>query len=422
MYCSSSSLSYIQINHPHSAETMEKSLQLNKGRGDEGVSSGEQQGTKRSPQNSEERRKAIGKRTRELLDMERRRRKEIVRIDGGDLDLDLGKRSSSSRSSFSKSVMKQTSKRRKTSTTRLTGPTSTTSYKNSKTSSQSNADQWFPETEHLLRSYKLLPNDQKSNVVRLYGLPIGVRIEHVLKFFAGLSPQRIFVLPTLDETIQDFDLSDDSYDENRRKTVSSPKHYVKRHSNHFRVFVKFQSYPIADSALSRSGEVIHVDENTAAAIAVTPISKTVAVHLQKFMGIDAKKGDELQVLLDETEDEIPKIVGEILWSMFRQEIGMHFSKEVIGGGSYPPIQTSELYNIFPPSTKQGHCKIVNLYNNLVDIYEELEKECTPFMMQEYDPYLTKNSSMHRLLKTATTWILDQCDMIKKCLESYHRYK
>mmetsp|Transcript_2678 Transcript_2678/g.3864 ORF Transcript_2678/g.3864 Transcript_2678/m.3864 type:complete len:434 (+) Transcript_2678:111-1412(+) len=386
--------------------------------------------TKSSTTHDEERLKAIGKKTREVLEQERSKRKEIVRINdpflakvGQNLDPSQGtKRSSTSTSNgFSRAVMEQTGKRRKTSSNSRYVPVAP--YRKTRSYTESNVDQWFPYTNDLLKSYNLLPKCEKSNIVRLHGLPVGAKVEHILKFFSGLSPQRIFVLPTLDETIEGFDVCDDNYYESH-STATSGHNKVKRHSNQFRVFVKFQSYPIANSSLLRSGETLRTDENSAAAIAVTPISKVVAVHLQKFMGIDGNKGD-LKVLLDETEDKIPKVVTEILWAMFRKEVGIQVSKKIIGGdGSYPCIQTSELYNIFPPSTKQGQRKKVNLYNKLLDIYEELEKECTPLIMQEIDPYLKMHSSIHCLTITASMWILDQCDVIKKCLDSYglHQYE
>ena len=256
-----------------------------------------------------------------------------------------------------------------------------------------------------------------------------MKVDHICKIFTGLSHERIFILLTLNVTIDDFDACL-NYDEKRnkqlKKSSSSTKGtFVKRYSNHFRVFVKFQSYPVADSAISRSGEAIYIDDQYAAAVGVMPISKTVAIHIQKFMAIDGKKGEVLEDVLDETENQIPNAVSEIVWSMSRKELDIHFLNKTIGGGksgAYPTIETDELYNIFPPRTKEEQHKLVILHNNLLDMYESLEKECTPFMMQEFNPILSSISPTHRLTMTASMWILDQLETIQKCLDSYRRYQ
>lgn len=369
--------------------------------------------------------KEIGKKTRERLDEERSKRKEIVRLENIDFktinNSEDQHHQSKNKSIFSQSI-KQSSSSKNSLTTRNKRkkklPRSRKSHDEVTDERSSNTikiDSWVPQTQHLISIHQDLPKDEKSNIVRLHALPINVTTEHIRKFFSGLSPQRIFVLPSLPRTIKDFDaFSDEEWNDRTNNHGMMNETSVARYPGHFRVFVKFPSYLVADNAVARTGEAM-----LGASIAITPISKTFASHLQKFMAIDVKRGQQLIEALDETEEMIPTVVNEIIWIMAHQDIGLDFTKIHIGGdGSYPTIETHELCHIRPPSSDQRKEKMIILYNKLCDLYDELERNCIPFMMQDVDPILSSKSAAHRLTKTVSDWIIDQLETIKKCLDAY----
>ncbi len=368
--------------------------------------------------------KEIGKKTRERLDEERSKRKEIVRLEEN-IDIKTINNSedqhhqSKNKSIFSQSV-KQTSSSKNSWTTRskrkkkLSRSTKSRDEITDEVSNTVKIDTWVPQIQHLISIHQDIPKDEKSNIVRLHALPTNATTEHIRKFFSGLSPQRIFLLPSLPITIKDFDAySDEEWNARTNNHGMMNEKSVTRYPSHFRVFVKFPSYLVADNAVSRTGEAM-----LGASIAITPISKTFASHLKKFMAIDVKRGQKLIEALNETEEMIPTIVNEIIWIMAHQYIGLDFTKVHYGSGSYPTIETHELYHIRPPSSDQGKEKMIILYNKLCDLYDELERNCIPFMMQDVDPILSSKSAAYRLTKTVSDWIIDQLETIKKCLDAY----
>mmetsp|Transcript_28353 Transcript_28353/g.33021 ORF Transcript_28353/g.33021 Transcript_28353/m.33021 type:complete len:403 (+) Transcript_28353:126-1334(+) len=376
---------------------------------------------------SNEKLQEIGRKARLRLEEDRSNRKEIVRLDHDIIDIEHSKNNttrisknntaiSKSKSRFSQSVKQSTTKTRLRPVTRR--KTSTKSAKKATLGDDNDEttkiDSWVPNVRHMT-SYDL-PKEERSNIVRLHGLPKGVQTDHIRSFFAGLSPQRIFVLPSLDLSIFDFDESLDV--DSTKKSTHKP--IVKRHPSSFRVFVKFQSYHIADAALQRLEEAIYVDENIRAAIAITPVRKHIATYIQNVMAIDGVKNKTIEEALRDTEHQVPKVVNELLWSMSKKELKLNVALQNIGGGSYPSIAHDSLHSIFPPCTKESLQKLITLYNNLLDMYEMLGKEVIQFKVQDVDPTM-EVCPAHSLTKSVSNWILDQLEMIQKCLVSHSRF-
>ena len=112
--------------------------------------------------------------------------------------------------------------------------------------------------------------------------------------------------------------------------------------------------------LERNGELIHVDTphpevslhdnkddnnnndtntnyhkdvvTTSAAICMTPVSKRIATHIQKYMAIPVVEGKRLVETMYDTKDQYPYVVNQIVWYMARRALTLDFPISKIGGG------------------------------------------------------------------------------------------
>ena len=212
--------------------------------------------------------KRIGAQTRKLLDEERKKRKEIVRLDDGDLlflpDAMIKNTASLENTNHNEEREQKTAKLKK--------PRAIKRKRHDPT-----IDSYMPCTEHLLS--KVIDKEDKSNVIRLHGLPLGVRAGDIRKFFDGLNPV-VFALPSYNDFIEGWDAEE-----------STQKNAVERYPETFRVYAKFQSVLIADAAMERSGESIgfNVELNSCpkqimgANISMSPVPRYVASFLLKHM-------------------------------------------------------------------------------------------------------------------------------------------
>lgn len=217
--------------------------------------------------------KRIGEQTRKLLDEERKKRKEIVRLDEGELPLppeaianEVAVAKSLQDEVKDKKIPPESKKKPRTNKRKRNDPT---------------IDSFMPNIHHL--SPNAATKEDKSNLLRLHGLPIGVRASDIRKFFHGLNPT-IFALPTFDGYI-------DGWDGNvSEKECKKAK--VKRYPESFRVYVKFQSVLVADAAMERSGESMGFDKKVneccergvfGATVALSTVSKPVAKFLEKHL-------------------------------------------------------------------------------------------------------------------------------------------
>jgi len=370
--------------------------------------------TQQTPQ-MDEKVKEIGRKARMRLEEEKSKRKEIVRLDEGIAIINTSARTSNKISTFSKAVKKSSQvakKQKQPQPSRKRRNVTTASSRKAKTKDQdSNIDTWAPSTASL--RYYDLPKAEKSNIVRLHGLPLGAKVDHIRIFFGALSPERIFILPSMNVPIAGFDSDGD--DDSRQRSKGA---FVDRYVPTFRVYVQFESLAAADVAIGRSGEVIHVD-GAAAAISISPMSKRVAIHLQNHMAIECSKAIPIEDALKNAEKDIPTVIIEILWVMAARNLDLDLNLSTIGGGEdFPCIRTNEIANIFPPLNEQSRRNIMTLHNKLLDVYEVLEHQCSPLQLKDtffIDPSFVALNSSHRLKITAMQWLLDQMGRITKCI-------
>jgi len=231
--------------------------------------------------------KEIGKRTRRLLEEERAKRKEIVRLDTNDTNdlclppLPEEKAAAAEKQQLSTEKIKVPQKSSKPTTIRKR-----------KRKVASNIDGYIPNVDHLLLSSDTTTKDGYSNIIRLHGLPINIKPEHIYKFFHGLNPSLIFILPRFDCYIQGWDAATNDGGEIGDSIL------VERHASNFRVYVKFTSSLVANAAIERMGEPIGLTDRggeeddivqcgkreiVGASIAMSPVPKHVALFLQKYM-------------------------------------------------------------------------------------------------------------------------------------------
>jgi hypothetical protein len=151
---------------------------------------------------------------------------------------------------------------------------------NSENQSKNSIDNRTPIVSHLV---DLVNDEDGSNVVRVHGLPAESCPGDLYRFFAGLDPLCVFVLPTCRVHFLNWDAQDSSI----------TRGCLERHPTWYRVFVKFASAPVASLAAKRSGEVSYLGENKSensdmsprqgATIAITQVPKATARYLLQNM-------------------------------------------------------------------------------------------------------------------------------------------
>ena len=83
---------------------------------------------------------------------------------------------------------------------------------------------------------------------------------------------------------------------------------------------------------------------------------------------------------------------------------------------FPIIQTSEIDDIFPPSSELALRNLTTLHNKLLDVYEAIEKQCElPLDFHDVDPSWRRISPSCSLISTAVDWLIGQMEMIQKCV-------
>jgi hypothetical protein len=204
--------------------------------------------------------KDLGRKARERLEEERRKRREIVRLEQDPIETETI--SGKPKSAFSQAIQTKRSKQPAAKRKRVAKFCESTEPKE-------DVDTWAPDISHV----SLCTEGEPSSVVRLHGLPKFVKPESIRRFFSGLDVERIFVLLTNESCIPEWD-EQELYDE---MTVS-------RHGASFRVYVKFVSPPAANMARARSEEILYVgpqEKKVGVHIAMTKVPKTIASYLQR---------------------------------------------------------------------------------------------------------------------------------------------
>lgn len=355
--------------------------------------------------------KKIGEKTRRLykLEQENKKRKEIVRLDGDDGILPPIKEG---KGVEKPAQPKQQHQQQQVAQKKTVRPPT---RKRRRTVIDPNVDGWFPDTDNLIR--RAVTKDDRSSIVRLHGLPVGVKPEHIRKFFQGLDPSLIFVLPSNETILDGWDVQ---YDLSTIEKAGRSK--IDRCSNVFRVFVKFQSALVADAAIERSGEWIGLDKESVirrsgqdgmkgAAISVSPMPKRIASYLQKNMAINCKVGVPIAETLTRIEQQLGNVI-DMSWIMASKKLKIKYiitKKELAMLGKA---------HTFPTNVSEYNSSVAR-YNSLIDLHEKIELDLGLAMTHTFDPSWLQDSD-HRIAQSVSNWILDEIDVIGKLLkESRH---
>jgi hypothetical protein len=325
--------------------------------------------------------KDLGRKARARLQVERDKRPEIVRLEAAPPEKGAAKRTGSF---FQTSLPRKraaetvgTLKKRR----RTANPSRTVVNKG--------VDRWIPD----IHSLQVCSRENRSNVVCLHGLPKGTTPGFVRRFFSGLDPQRIFVLPSNPIHIPEWDASHD----NIRKKAGVR---VERYDADFRVHVKFHAAPTAELAAERSGEIIFLadneegdESNTGTSIGVTQIVKSTATYLIRHMAVDGEPGVPLEETLEKVERVLNPTVSSILWTTAIRELNLDV-EQAVDDGSFKSFRL--LANcIGDRSSKSGDAdKLASRRKSLVKARDQLLNQ-RPFPSAELlDPALAGDPIIH----------------------------
>ncbi len=330
----------------------------------------------------------LGRKARERLTEERSKRPEIRRIEA---PTEIEQHSSSAKFIIPPKKRKPSSER-----SRIRKRTSAVD--------DTNVDRWLPSLAHI----EILPKESRSRLVQLHGLPLETTAAKVKRFFIGLDPEKILFLPTRHD--QKRIMSLDAVNSNPRKKGGV---CVERHSPDFRVFVLFDSAPTAALAVDRSGEVIDVDSDTGASIAVSMVPKPVASHFLKHMTVEARAGASLRQKLKEVERTLNPKISDILWQQADEELGLQVSDTNCNVNSSSPV--------FINTRLSGYKKLKQQLDWLSEQRQSLYYEL-PFPSCELlDPSLDADPIM-RLSSSAVKALEREIDRIRAELLLLERYK
>jgi hypothetical protein len=224
------------------------------------------------------------------------------------------------------------------------------------TKEKSTIDRWIPDISHIQQP---LSRDEKSNMVQLHGTPIGTTTQQIRKLFSGLDITRMMVLlptPVHILTTRFMELDAD-YDTPARKCGLLVERYA--HPQHcIRIFVQFPSISIATLAVQRSGEVLYLQQQptittdadgnnerdddgssnstmpsrcitVGAAIAITHVTKRMATSMVRRLGIDIEPENTMEQTLATIQTSLDPVVSTIVWQDVMDDI--HFRHDIDSG-------------------------------------------------------------------------------------------
>lgn len=196
--------------------------------------------------------KDLGRRARERLQEERAKRREIVRLDTNEPLPVVA------------TPHHRSAPKRKRARTRSKPPATL------QEETQENIDSWCPQVTMELNGV------ERSTLVRLHGIPRGCKPEDIRRFFSTLAPDRVIVLPTMEEWMPEWDGDKDD----------ETSFVIPRHESTFRVYINFTSSSLATLAYDRTGEILYSGkgiDKVGVKIAVVYVSKPMAKVIVKFM-------------------------------------------------------------------------------------------------------------------------------------------
>jgi hypothetical protein len=239
-----------------------------------------------SPANKHQVIKDLGKKAKARLDEERRKRPEIVRLDnllppppppgtGKRKRVSLVQKTQADAPGEFPSSSTSTSNAKKSRVVKHSGQKQAPkSASASLLSSSRGVDTWMEDVSPILKWYSKDRSSSssgrrsgcRSTVVRLHGIPVGCTAEQIRRYFSGLDPERIFLVPSNDVYIDNLDgVAPPRRQTGRRRMGGQPQEdplpQVERYPNTFRAFVKFASSPTAALARERSGEPVMLQQH-----------------------------------------------------------------------------------------------------------------------------------------------------------------
>ena len=312
--------------------------------------------------------------------------------------------------------------------------------------SDANVDRWLPDFLKITTGCCNAPENEitgldstrrslPSNVVWLHGLPMGTTPGHIRRFFSGLDPQRILILPSYPYDIPGWDADHTVPHKKGSRIPRYPGHVV-------RVLVKFVSAVTAQFAANRSGEVMMISTpssstsstiaTTAAAIdatndshkenevvqhcrcsvGVTQVNKFIAKYVLRHVAMEAPAGTTLETTLQATESNMDPMVPQIIWAAaFR-----HFK---LGQGVHLP---HKLYmQEIDACDTVNYKRIVEHRNRLRELYERIKYQL-PFPTSEVlDPVL-ESDPVVRLTSNAAAILRHEIDRLEDRLQKAERFK
>ena len=354
--------------------------------------------------------KRMGKMARQRLENERKKRKEIVLLED-DEDIDL-------QASLPEKKQQKRASKRQALAEQLTAPataekTQSDPKKTAKLKRRRlgpNVDGWSPNADQSSG-----PKD-RSDVIRVHGLPVNVKPEQIRKFFDGLDPTGIFVLPPFDKPIQSWDVSDDT------SITGLPK--VKRHGATIRIFVQFTSVLVADAALIRSGEFISVtkdadvcsdDRVDSASISLSPVAKHLAKFIINHMAVDARKGEEIRTTLNNAANRLGSVTT-IVWQMTIKKLAIEDQVEPSGRQ-----KKDLLFDRNIPLDRNQYDKLAIRYNQLIEKHETLELGAGVLLTRTFAPSCLKDP-VHKITSSVLNWMMVEISQLRRLLLEYRNFR
>ena len=255
-------------------------------------------------------------------------------------------------------------------------------------------DRWMPSTEALPST-----KDLKSRWVQLHGLPVGTIPLQIRRFFSGLNPEHIYLLPT-DTSQRLSHLLDASTEEPPRKPGG-----VSRYET-LRVFVQFDSAPTASLAVNRCGEVMPLlpregEEDavmSGAAVAVTAVTKAMVSYFSQHMAMEAVSGIPLHESIEQIEKQLDPRIPAILWKAAEEHFGNQTDVKQI------PYKTEE------------YEKLASYQNTLLRTYRELVS------IDTMDPTVVASDPLTGLTAGAAACLQAEVKSVEQRLLQARRWK
>jgi hypothetical protein len=343
--------------------------------------------------------KNLGRKARARLEQERSKRREIMRVD---ILPPETQRVAPNRSALVDAVNQDASKK-----SAKSAPKKRRILSNKEDSVEDrNVDRWMPDISHIPVPTS---KEKRSNVVQVHGLPVGTTPAQIRRFFSGLDPRRILILPTNTANLRELDARHDV----PRKGGLKVDRYAQ-----LRILVKFHSAPTAALAAQRSGEVMHVSELKGASIAVTQMLKNTASYFVKKLAVDVEPGIALESTMDKIESSLDAVVPTILWAAAIKDLKLNVA-------SYAGAGTFHLYRRgLSPRKPASNSETTVLQQHRATLQQEVDRlmNTPPFPAAEpLDPALLQSDPVMNLTSNCLGILQTEIERIDNALSVASRW-